>query len=65
MIDIIVSLIGHFGTRQAEVMYIATGIVVPYLVECLEDGKVVKTFWTDSHESALEEAHKFAFCKDA
>jgi hypothetical protein len=63
MIDVIVTFMNHFGHRQAEVIFLATGMAAPYLVEMIDENiKEVLAFTCE--DDALEQAQKFAFGGD-
>ena len=61
MITEFVTFFGNYGHRYSEVIFVASCVVTPWLVDMFEDGKLVQTIFIESLEQAEKMAMDFAF----
>ena len=61
MITEFVTFFGNYGHRYSEVIFVASCVAAPWLVDLFEEGKLVETLFLESLEQAEELAMKFAF----
>lgn len=61
MITEFVTFFGNYGHRYAEVIFVASCVAAPWLVDLFEDEKLVKTFFLATEEEAEKLATEFAF----
>lgn len=61
MITEFVTFFGNYGHRYAEVIFVASCVTAPWLVDLFENDKLIKTIFLETEEAAEELATKFAF----
>lgn len=61
MITEFVTFFGNYGHRYAEVIFVASCVAAPWLVDFFEGDKLIKTIFLETEEQAEELATKFAF----
>jgi hypothetical protein len=64
MIQEIVSFFGAQGHRHADILFVASCIVAPYVVDFFMESNLFKTEFYASEEEAEAAAMKFAFGED-
>ena len=61
MITEFVTFFGNYGHRYAEVIFVASCVTAPWLVDLFENDKLIKTFFIETEEEAERLATEFAF----
>lgn len=61
MINEIVSFFGAQGHRHAEIMFVASCVMSPYIVDFFKESDLFKTEFFATEEEAEEAAKKYAF----
>jgi hypothetical protein len=61
MITDFVTFFGNYGHRYAEVIFVASCITSPWLVDLFENDKLVETLFFETEEEAEKIAQKYAF----
>ena len=61
MITEFVTFFGNYGQRYAEVIFVASCVSSPWLVDLFEDNVLIKTLFLSSEEEAEKLATEFAF----
>ncbi len=61
MIQEIVSFFGAHGHRHADILFVASCIVAPYIVDYFNESDLFKTEFFSTEEEAEEAAKKYAF----
>ena len=61
MITEFVTFFGNYGHRYAEVIFVASCVTAPWVVDLFENDKLIKTLFLESEEEAEKLATKFAF----
>jgi hypothetical protein len=61
MISEFVTFVGNYGQRYAEVIFVASCVTAPWLVDFFEGDELIKTIFLETEEQAEELATKFAF----
>lgn len=61
MIQEIVSFFGAHGHRHADILFVASCIVAPYIVDYFNESDLFKTEFFATEEEAEESARKYAF----
>jgi len=61
MIQEIVSFFGAQGHRHADILFVASCIVAPYIVDFFNESDLFKTEFYATEEEAEEAARKYAF----
>jgi hypothetical protein len=61
MITEFVTFFGNYGHRYAEVIFVASCVTAPWLVDFFENDKLVKTLFLTTEEEAEALATQFAF----
>lgn len=64
MIQEIVSFFGAQGHRHADILFVASCIVAPYIVDFFNESDLFKTEFYLTEEEAEEAAKKYAFGED-
>lgn len=64
MIQEIVSFFGAHGHRHADILFVASGIVAPYVVDFFMESDLFKTEFYATEQEAEAAAMKFAFEND-
>lgn len=61
MITDFVTFFGNYGNRYAEVIFVASCVTAPWLVDFFEQEKLIKTIFFETEEMAEKMAMEFAF----
>jgi hypothetical protein len=61
MISEFVTFFGNYGHRYAEVIFVASCVTAPWLVDLFENDKLVETLFLETEEEAEKLAQKYAF----
>ena len=61
MIQEIVSFFGAHGHRHADILFVASCMVAPYIVDYFNESDLFKTEFFATEEEAEEAAKKYAF----
>jgi hypothetical protein len=61
MINEIVSFFGAQGHRHAEILFVASCVMSPYIVDFFKESDLFKTEFFATEEEAEEAAKKYAF----
>lgn len=61
MIQEIVSFFGDHGHRHADILFVASCMVAPYIVDYFNESDLFKTEFFATEEEAEEAARKYAF----
>ena len=61
MITEFVTFFGNYGQRYSEVIFVASCVAAPWLVDFFEEGKLVQTIFIETLEQAEKLAMDFAF----
>lgn len=61
MITEFVTFVGNYGARYAEVIFVASCVTAPWLVDLFEEDKLIKTIFLQTEEEAERIATEFAF----
>jgi len=61
MINEIVSFFGAQGHRHAEIIFVASCVMSPYIVDFFKESDLFKTEFFATEEEAEEAAKKYAF----
>jgi hypothetical protein len=64
MIEQLVSFFGAHGHRHADILFIASCIVAPYVVDFFKEKDLFKTEFYNTEEEAEAAAMKYAFGED-
>jgi hypothetical protein len=61
MIQELVSFFGAQGHRHADILFVASCIMAPYVVDFFKESDLFKTEFYNTEEEAEEAAKKYAF----
>ena len=61
MIEQLVSFFGAQGHRHAEILFVASCVVAPYIVDYFKESDLFKTEFFATEEEAEEAAKRYAF----
>jgi hypothetical protein len=61
MIEQLVSFFGAQGHRHADILFVASCIMAPYVVDFFRESDLFKTEFYNTEEEAEEAAKKYAF----
>lgn len=61
MIQELVSFFGAHGHRHADILFVASCVVAPYIVDYFKESDLFKTEFFATEEEAEEAAKKYAF----
>ena len=61
MIEQLVSFFGANGHRHAEILFVASCVMAPYIVDFFKESDLFKTEFYNTEEEAEEAAKKYAF----
>jgi len=61
MIEQLVSFFGAHGHRHADILFVASCIMAPYVVDFFKESDLYKTEFYNTEEEAEEAAKKYAF----
>jgi hypothetical protein len=61
MIEQLVSFFGAQGHRHADILFVASCIMAPYVVDFFKESDLFKTEFYNTEEEAEEAAKKYAF----
>jgi len=61
MIEQLVSFFGAQGHRHADILFVASCIMAPYVVDFFKESNLFKTEFYNTEEEAEEAAKKYAF----
>lgn len=61
MIQELVSFFGAQGHRHADILFVASCIMAPYVVDFFKESDLFKTEFYNTEEEAEEAARKYAF----
>jgi hypothetical protein len=61
MIEQLVSFFGAHGHRHADILFVASCVVAPYIVDYFKETDLFKTEFFLNEEEAEEAARKYAF----
>jgi hypothetical protein len=64
MIEQLVSFFGAHGHRHADILFVASCIMAPYVVDFFKESDLFKTEFYNTEEEAEEAAKKYAFGED-
>ena len=64
MIEQLVSFFGAHGHRHADMLFVASCIMAPYVVDFFKESDLFKTEFYNTEEEAEEAAKKYAFGED-
>jgi len=64
MIEQLVSFFGASGHRHAEILFVASCVVAPYIVDYFKESDLFKTEFFVNEEEAEAAAMKYAFGED-
>ena len=64
MIEQLVSFFGAQGHRHAEILFVASCVVAPYIVDYFKESYLFKTEFFVNEEEAEAAAMKYAFGED-
>jgi hypothetical protein len=64
MIEQLVSFFGAQGHRHADILFVASCIMAPYVVDFFKESDLFKTEFYNTEEEAEEAAKKYAFGED-
>ena len=64
MIEQLVSFFGAHGQRHADILFVASCIMAPYVVDFFKESDLFKTEFYNTEEEAEEAAKKYAFGED-
>jgi hypothetical protein len=64
MIEQLVSFFGAHGHRHADILFVASCIMAPYVVDFFKESDLFKTEFYSTEEEAEAAAMKFAFEND-
>jgi len=64
MIEQLVSFFGANGHRHAEILFVASCVMAPYIVDFFKESDLFKTEFFSTEEEAEAAAMKYAFGED-